>query len=141
MKCPGKCQHPQHKRCEGPLTKMSENYTDEMVHIIHKAWRKSVYQNSKQRDDDKDVPSVPAKIIKSKKQNSHFGKQSKFLPSIKEGDETADVTNEDAQPVHTRCSDSDNSTAALLERSDLGRLAAVEKTIKALEDIIKENKK
>ena len=133
-KCPGKCEHRQHKRCEGSPTKMSENYTDEMVHLIHKAWRKSVYQDAKQREVDNEVPSVPAKImkqnVKNKKQNRNFGKQSEILPTIKEGVETADVTDEDEHPVHTHCSDSNNSSAALIERSDKGRLAAVEETIK-----------
>ena len=39
QKCPGPKAH-NHEPCAGKNTKMSENYTDPMVRIIHKAWTK-----------------------------------------------------------------------------------------------------
>ena len=39
QKCPGPKAH-KHEPCAGKNTKMSENYTETMVRIIHKAWTK-----------------------------------------------------------------------------------------------------
>ncbi len=43
-RCPG---HPKHRKVEGSLTKLTENYTPEMVRIVHDAWEKSVSESEK----------------------------------------------------------------------------------------------
>ena len=45
--CPGTQQHPEHCPAAGKYTKMTENYTDKMVKIIHKAWKCSVLHRIK----------------------------------------------------------------------------------------------
>ena len=45
--CPGKEEHPEHCPTAGKYTKMTENYTDQMVKLIHKAWKCSVLRRIK----------------------------------------------------------------------------------------------
>ena len=42
-KCPGPISHPVHQKTEGKYTKPTEGYTDEMVSLVHKAWKNSVF--------------------------------------------------------------------------------------------------
>ena len=70
--CPGKHVHPEHRKVEGKYTKETERYTDEMVHIIHKSWKKASKMrnfNPKPSKDQKehnrirwgDIPSMPVR--------------------------------------------------------------------------------
>ena len=55
--CPGIEAHPQHQPCEGRDTKLTENYTDEMVRVIHDAFRQSC---SHSQLSGKCLPAFPA---------------------------------------------------------------------------------
>ena len=67
--CPGKDVHPYHAKVEGKYTKKTEEYTDEMVGIIHKSWKRSVRKRDNEftsKDQIKhnklrwiDVPAMP----------------------------------------------------------------------------------
>ena len=47
--CPGPDVHPVHAHCSGQDTKLTENYTDEMVDVIHRAWKKYIAKGEGQR--------------------------------------------------------------------------------------------
>jgi hypothetical protein len=56
--CPGKSIHPKHQPVAGKYTKKTEEYTDEMVRIIHKAWKISCIRHQHLKKW-LDTPSMP----------------------------------------------------------------------------------
>ena len=52
-RCPGKANHPEHRPCAGVDTKSTENYTPQMVRIIHKAWEQDIQLRKPNSKKDK----------------------------------------------------------------------------------------
>eukprot|EP00972_Heterocapsa_arctica_P047622 7023805-Heterocapsa_arctica.AAC.1 len=59
-KCPGPQEHPVNQRVEGKHTKGTEDYTPEMVNMIHRSWKRSVMSSVKsKRLDEVIIPVMP----------------------------------------------------------------------------------
>ena len=86
MQCPGKLAHPEHTRLEGKLTKLSEEYTDDMVKIIHRAWKQStacrVHNNLEHLDHA--CPAMPTVVngAPQKHREKHGHKSDPFLSCV-----------------------------------------------------------
>ena len=58
--CPGKGAHPVHTPVAGKYIKLTEDYTDSMVRLIHKGWTSNVLHRNKSNLGAIEIPSMPA---------------------------------------------------------------------------------